>query len=221
MNAEVNRPGNRAVDVTTVTPMPVAEDVVTPRDRVRWGPVWAGLVTAISIFLILEMLFYGFGWLTIDLNPGAGTTVNQSAGWITAILALISFFLGGWIAQLTSSVRGAWVGTVNGFMVWALGMVLILAASALGLGVAFGSLGGVLARMAFMGQSAANLPNVNPTQVAGVAQNTALWAVLFMVLSAIAAIIGGWVGDQTRIGYVAPPETFTRGTTTTTRHVTP
>jgi len=194
--------------MTTVATGPVAESVVTPRDRVRWGPVWAGVVTTISIFFVLELLFYGFGWVTISINPSTGVvTTNQSAGWITAVLGLISFFIGGWITQLTSSVRGPWEGILHGFIMWALSMVLIFAVSAVGFGTAF----------AYVNPSQIN---VAPSQVTSVATSTALWAGLFMILSAIAAILGGWVGDLGRIGYVAP--TGIRGTTTTTtRQVTP
>jgi hypothetical protein len=63
---------------------------------------------------------------------------------VSAILGLIAFFVGGAVAGMTSAVRGAVPGLVNGFLVWALGTVLILLLSALGLGQVFGALGNVV-----------------------------------------------------------------------------
>jgi hypothetical protein len=44
------------------------------------------------------------------------------------------------VAGMTSAVRGEATGLLNGFLVWALGTVLILLLSALGLGQIFGAL---------------------------------------------------------------------------------
>ncbi len=54
--------------------------VVTPRDRVRWGPIMAGLLSALATFAILTLLGAAIGATTLDANggvPPAGTTTNQ------------------------------------------------------------------------------------------------------------------------------------------------
>lgn len=42
--------------------------VVAPRDRIRWGPIWAGLLTVLGVFLLLSVLAIGIGAQTVE--PG-------------------------------------------------------------------------------------------------------------------------------------------------------
>ncbi|HEX8035288.1 MAG TPA: hypothetical protein VF510_15645, partial [Ktedonobacterales bacterium] len=58
--------------------------VVAPRDRVRWGPIWAGLLTTFTSFLLLALLAYGLGLLTNDGRSGTG--VSGASPWVTAII---------------------------------------------------------------------------------------------------------------------------------------
>ena len=167
--------------------------VVMPRDRVRWGPIWAGLITALTSFLVLELLAYGLGWLTLDVNPGVGQT---SGPWASIIIGLIAFFLGGWVAGATTALRGTSVGLVAGFLVWGLGTVLILGFSVLGAGRFFGALGGIIGQFQVFSNPnfLASLGNVDPGQVAQAARNFAWWAFWSLVASAVAATVGGWTG---------------------------
>ncbi len=181
-----------------VTPAPAPAPVVTqhtnvaaPRDRLRWGPIWGGLLATITTFLVLELLMYGFGWLTIDFTGRDAT--DTSDAWVSTLMALIAFFIGGWVAQATSSVRGTDAGLLNGFMVWALATTLILLFSALGLGLAFGPVGSVLNQFNIIGRG--DLPAVDPAAIERAFRNTTLWSVLFLIVSAGAAAAGGWLGD--------------------------
>jgi cation transport ATPase len=140
-------------------------DATALRGIVRWDSIWAGVLTAIATFLLLELLAVGIGLRV------AGTS---AADWISAIIGLIAFFIGGYIAGWTSSgLRDATSGLLNGLLVWALGTVLVLGLFAFGLGRFFGILGEVL----FGG--------------------AALGAFFSLLLSALAATLGGWVGDRT------------------------
>lgn len=60
------------------------------KDGVRWGPIWAGLLTALTTFILLELLFSALGWLTLD--PGEEDSGN-SAAIVTGILALVAISL--------------------------------------------------------------------------------------------------------------------------------
>ncbi|HEY8323079.1 MAG TPA: hypothetical protein VIG77_01210, partial [Ktedonobacterales bacterium] len=93
-----------------------------PGDRVRWGGIWAGTLTAFTIFLVLEFLGVGLGLIT----AGRGGTTTTSAI-STLIAGLIAFFIGGWVAESTSAARGFSSRLLTGFMVWALVTTLILA----------------------------------------------------------------------------------------------
>lgn len=109
---------------------------------------------------------------------------------------------------MTSAVRGAVPGLVNGFLVWALGTVLILLLSTLGLGQVFGALGNVVGQVGVLQsiqQGGVNAPNVDPSQVASAVRTGALGAFFGLLLSAVAAIIGGLIGGGPRepVGYMA------------------
>ena len=171
--------------------------VVTPRDRVRWGPIWAGLLTTFTSFLLLELLAYGLGLLT---NNGTnGTGASGASPWVTGIIGLIAFFLGGYIAERTSAVRGNGAGMLNGFMVWALATTLIFALSVLGLSTLFGALGNVAGQFVAAGRSVnpGNV-NVNPADIAAATRNAAWGAFFSLLLAAIAAAAGGMLGGQGR-----------------------
>ena len=60
-------------------------------DRIRWGAVWTGVMTTLSIYLVLQLLFFALGWLGLGINGADGTTRAIVSG----VLALIAFFLGG------------------------------------------------------------------------------------------------------------------------------
>lgn len=167
-------------------------DSLARRDSVRWGPIWAGLVTALTTFLLLQLLALGIGLVGIGPSETGGA-------WVSAILGLIAFFIGGAVAGITSAVRGPIPGLVNGFLVWALGVLVILLLSALGLGQIFGALGNVVGQVGILQdiqQGGANAPDVNPAQVASAARTGALGAFFGLLLSAVAAMAGGLIGGS-------------------------
>lgn len=194
-------PDIRVTPVRETTPdvqvFPVQEHTVNmppaPRDSVRWGPIWAGLITALTTFVVLELLLYSLGLLTVDLNPDAG---GGGGAWVTAIVGLIAFLVGGWVTGASSAVRGTGAGLLNGFLMWGLGTVLILALSTLGLGTLFGALGNTISRFLLLGRPNPNLAGVDPGQIAGIVRNASWWAFLSLALSAAAAAIGGWLGAE-------------------------
>ena len=166
------------------------------RDSVRWGPIWAGLITALTTFLLLQLLAIGLG--LVGIGPGEG-----GGGWVPAIIGLIAFFTGGSVAGMTSAIRGPGFGLLNGFLVWALGTVLILLLSALGLGQLFGALGnvagqlGVLQQLQQGGLNVPNAaPNLDPAQVAQTVRTGAIGAFFGLLFSALASMLGGLLGGR-------------------------
>ena len=166
------------------------------RDSVRWGPIWAGLITALTTFLLLQLFAIGFG--LVDVGPGS----DGGGGWVPALIGLIAFFVGGLVAGLTSAIRGPGPGLLNGFMVWALGTVLILLLSVLGLGQLFGALGnvagqvnpGALAGAPDSAQGAA--PNVSPQEAESALRTGAIGAFFGLLFSALASMLGGLLGGR-------------------------
>ena len=173
------------------------EDLASARrDSIRWGPIWAGLITALTTFLLLQLLAIGLG--LVDIGPGS----DGGGGWVPGLIGLIAFFTGGAVAGMTSAIRGPGSGLLNGFMVWALGTVLILLLSALGLGQLFGALGNVAGQVgpgavsgaAQSAQGAA--PNVNPQEAEQALQTGAIGAFFGLLLSALASMLGGLLGGR-------------------------
>src|SRR3712207_918451 len=97
---------------------------------------------------------------------------------------------------MTSAIRGAGTGLLSGFLVWALGTVLILLLSALGLGQIFGALGNVADQLGLL-QGGVNVPDFDPAQVTQGVREVSLGAFFGLLLSALAAMLGGWLGDRT------------------------
>jgi hypothetical protein len=163
------------------------------QDGVRWGPVWAGLLTALTTFLLLELLFYAFGWL--DLDPGAGS----SSGLVTGILALVAFFIGGLIAGATALWKGLFSGLLHGFLVWALGVVAIIALTFFGAGALLGSFGSLTNQLGVGPQEVQSATDVSKTetnQASSTAKDAAAPAFWGLFLPLGAAMVGGLIGSK-------------------------
>lgn len=205
----VNIPEGHYNELTIVEERPdrletgsVSSQQVVLRDRVRWGPIWAGLVSTLSIFLMLQLLSYAIGLERIGIDPNVGVGVREAV--ISTIIGLASFFFGAWIATATSFVRGAGAGVLNGFFIWALSFVLIILFSSLGLGVAFGSAGSALGQFFIFTRGGIAVPGIDLARAADVAREASWWAFFILALSAGASILGGWLGSRGRpVGRVA------------------
>ena len=163
------------------------------RDRVRWGAVWAGLVTALATFLLLTTAAIAIGAQAVD----AGVTADDggmAGGIISAVIALLAFLTGGFVAGRTAGVVGRGYGALNGFLVWALGVVLILAMAAFGLGSLFGASGDLFAQYQQMGSPQPE--GVDEKALIEGIRNGSIGAFLAMLLPAIAATVGGLLGSR-------------------------
>jgi hypothetical protein len=102
------------------------------RDRIRWGPVWAGIVTAIGSYLFLQLALISVG--VTEFGDTAG-----DAAIISGIAALVAFFIGGLMTGATAMWQGADDGVLHGIVMWFAALVAIIVFSAVGSGVALGS----------------------------------------------------------------------------------
>lgn len=191
--------------------------VIRSADQVRWGPILAGLFTAITTLVVLSLLGLAIGVAAVDAaNPLSGLGVG--AGWWGAISALIAFGVGGYMAGGTAIVRGSDSGMLNGALVWLVAIPLVLWLLASGIGFLLGTTGTILGAAgeaatgaltpslqatAQAGATAAGeavQEGVAPGQVAQAAEavgRTAWSTLLWMGLGAAAAIGGGFLGGRT------------------------
>lgn len=179
--------------------VPGAAAVSPARNSVQWGPIWGGLISTFAIFMLLETFATGIGLVT--------TSNGGLSAWVTGIVALIAFFVGGWVAQATSVIRGPRAGLLNGLMVWALGIVLAIGLSLFGLSALFGAIGNIVGQFFAAGHTIGSLPTPAAGAVASNAQAAGWGAFFTLLLTAIVAGIGGWVGDLTGpIGWTRSPQ---------------
>jgi len=177
-------------------------------DQVRWGPVWAGLVVALPVFILGELIFLALGVLDVGDSVSGGT-----AGVVTGIIALVAFFVGGLTAGATAKWRGADTGLLHGILVWALAVVAIVLLGVIGSTSLISSAGNIASQ--FLDPSAISTveaPAVSAEEAREAGQSAASWAVLGLGVTLIASALGGLVGSK-----VWPRTKDTSSTTTHAR----
>jgi hypothetical protein len=205
----INRPVDYVVDRT----VPVA--ATTYHDQVRWGPIVAGLVTALSTQLVLSALGVAIGMSSIG---GSGAPRSEAGGvgvnigiW-SIISLLISLFVGGWITARTAGRMSRNAALLNGAILWA--STLGLSAWLLSSGVT-GAFGLAAANAGSLINQAQQNPTTPPAaitaqqarELAGNAAKVSWSFVMGSLLGLAAALIGSAVGcrmPRLNEGYVTP-----------------
>lgn len=195
--------------------------VVTPTDRIRWGPIIAGLFTALSTLALLSVLGLAIGLSNADTGDRL-RDFGLGAGIWGAISSLLAFALGGWMAANSAATRGKTNGLLNGAMVWLVAVPLMLYLLGGGLSALLGTAANVAGNVA--GQAAAGAiddPAVQATAQAAVpaippanqvipdevtpqtaaaadrAADAAWGTLLSLLLGLLAAALGGYLGART------------------------
>lgn len=181
--------------------------VVEYRDRVRWGPIMAGLAIALAIQLILSALGTAVGATTIATS-GAPRTQAGDVGTVVGIWSiislLISLFLGGYITSRASGPLNKGTALLNGAILWAASLIIGAFLIASGVSGAFGvvvSNAGAIITQAQQGGAGAPLPAQAPNvtaeqarQIADSIAKTSGWFALGSLFGLAAALIGSSVG---------------------------
>jgi hypothetical protein len=154
------------------------------RDRIRWGPVWAGLVVALGTYLLLQLALIATG--IVEFNEAS----TADAVW-SAVVAVIGFFLGGVTAGATAMWRGVDDGLLHGIVLWAVGLVAVIALSAVGSGLALGAFDTTDTFDRFTTEDITTDP-----QVSDDAQEAAGHALLGLSVALVAAAAGAAVGSK-------------------------
>ncbi len=189
---------------------PVVPAAVDYHDRVRWGPILAGLAIAISSQLVLSALAAAIG-LTSLSGSGAPRSNAGSVGTavgISAIISLfISLFLGGWVTSRACGPINRSTALLNGAILWATTLAIsgwLLSSGVSGaFGVVASNAGEVLNQAQQSGitpgEVTANAPNITAQQTRDLAGNAAKigWSfALGSLLGLVAALIGATVGNR-------------------------
>ena len=191
----------------------VSPDWVEVKNRVQVGPILAGIITTIASMLILTVLGVAIGSSALEPRDSGETIGTAAAIWGIAS-ALVSFLLGGWVAAKTAAVAGTGSGLINGLMVGAGVLVLVLWLAGSGVSGLIGSLGtgiediinlaeeqGVSVDQAQAEQAA---QQVDPNQAFDTVQEGSWWTLLGLVLPLAAAGAGGVLGHNERRDVIQP-----------------
>lgn len=118
-----------AIDTRSPRPMAPATATVTTSssllNRVHWGAIFAGALSALGILIVLNLLGLAVGLYVLepaaqDREVGAATT---TAGVWWAISALAALFAGGWVAGRLAGVPIQLTAALHGLVVWAIAVI--------------------------------------------------------------------------------------------------
>ena len=98
-------------------------------NKVSWGAIFAGVVVALVVQVLLTMLGVGIGIATLDPgtsdNPAASTFSIVAGIWYV-VSGIIAAFAGGYIAARMSGKIVPTTGALHGLTTWALTTLLVL-----------------------------------------------------------------------------------------------
>jgi len=158
-------------------------------DWVRWGPIWAGLITVISMLVLLSAL-----GAAIELSIwGTNSNTTFTYGWIS-ITGFVAYLLGGWIAGRSSGVAGRGASVLNGGLVWALSIVVLLLLLFISVLVGIASVLGGIGLPFVLTLTALG---AKPQLLGGVGPQTAAWITFIaLAVALVLAAFGGMVGAR-------------------------
>lgn len=191
-------------------------DAVQVKNRVQFGPIIAGVLTAITTLLILSVLGLAIGASALEPRD-AGESMGTAAAIWGIVSAIIAFFLGGWVAAKTAAVAGAGSGLINGLMVGAAIIALVLWLTGSGVSAIIGTLGsnigdivnvvqdeGTTAQDAqqqaddAQAQVQEQVEQIDPNQAFNTVKDAAWGTLAGLVAPLVAAGAGGLVGKNER-----------------------
>ncbi len=97
--------------------------------RVSWGAIFAGVVIAVAVQLVLGILGAGIGLTMVD--PVAGTTPGAAgfgigAGIYWLVTTVVALGAGGYAAARVAGVHERFDALVHGLVVWGVTLILTL-----------------------------------------------------------------------------------------------
>lgn len=188
--------GNRG---GSVAEQPVVTNaVVDYHDRVRWGPILAGIVISLATQLVLSALGAAIG-LSAGASGGDARTIGWSVGIWSIISLLIALFLGSWVMARTCGPMNKKTAMLNGAILWATTLAISSWLLASGVSGTFGIVAANAGEYANRVNVPPDVQNVTPTEARNIAGDIAKagWSFLFgSLLGLVAALIGATVGAR-------------------------
>jgi hypothetical protein len=174
-------------------------------DRVRWGPIIAGLVLAITAQLVLSGIGAAIGASAVagaDNPQAAAGDAGAGVGIWSILSLLISLFLGGWLTTSLCGPMNRNTALLNGAVLWATTIALSALLLASGVAGTFGVIGanlGEILNQTQAGTGTADQQGLTQEQIRQIAENaaTAGWSFAFgSLLGLIATLVGATLGAR-------------------------
>ncbi|MBV9327987.1 MAG: hypothetical protein JO352_30090 [Chloroflexi bacterium] len=186
-----------------------APGFVLARPHLHWGPIIAGLLTALTTMFLLSLLGGGIGLAQFNAATAAaqggvpGDAARNSAIW-AGFSGILSFLLGGYVAARLAHMLDRNWGAWHGALVFMLALPIALWLAGQGLGTLLGTVGNVASGLnvgagqaASAAQNASAQAQANPVAVGQAAEairNTMWGALVGSLLALGASALGGWLG---------------------------
>ncbi|MGJ7543333.1 hypothetical protein [Variovorax sp. LT1R16] len=141
---------------------PATREAMTTRvplvRRVSWGAIFAGVVIAMALHMVLSLLGAGLGLSTIDplkhSTPDAAT-FGLAAGLWWVVSSALALFVGGWIAAHLAGAADKTDASLHGLLTWGLATVVTAYILASMVGAVASGTGNLLGTAATAGASSA------------------------------------------------------------------
>lgn len=125
MSGNTQAPGLESVGSRTIA----ADAAAINLSRVSWGAIFAGVVVALVVQVLLTMLGLGIGIATLDPGTGdnpAASTFSIGAGIWYVLSGVVAAYVGGYIAARMSGEAQVTSGALHGLTSWAVATLLVL-----------------------------------------------------------------------------------------------
>src|SRR5688572_450213 len=103
--------------------------------RVSWGGIWAGVLAATGVLLLLTALGVAVGVTAVDPRTPDAEAMSTGAGiWAGASL-LIALFLGGMVSTRVGAIFDRTTGVFQGALVWIVSVLMVAYLAASGINI--------------------------------------------------------------------------------------
>jgi hypothetical protein len=112
--------------------------------KMSWGSVFAGVLVAVGLLLLLGALGVAVGISAADPGQTQVSTLGAGAGIWTGLSLLIALFVGGMVATRTGVISDGTTGFVEGALVWVVSMLLMVYLAGSSVGMIAGAAGNLV-----------------------------------------------------------------------------
>ncbi|WP_218082000.1 hypothetical protein [Anthocerotibacter panamensis] len=137
-NPESTTPEHTMAEAPPVRGWPAGYRDAISRDKVQWGPIFAGLVIALGSQLLLSSLGAALGLSSLATPRAQAPGVGTAVGIWSLLSVFISLFIGGWFVSHLSGPLTRNNALLHGAVLWATSVALGSYLLANGVAGAFG-----------------------------------------------------------------------------------